>query len=85
MSIFAWFVIGFFVGVIISGLIYLLTVDKYWIGNLREDRSIPEEPYYFMEIVNGRYERLKTNRFALLRIIRQNYMDKGGEADEGKA
>ena len=69
-----WFVIGYFIGTIVSGAIYLLTVDKYWVGILREDRSIPEEPYYFMEISAGRAERLKKNKFALLLIRRENYI-----------
>ena len=72
--------IGVIVGVLISGVCCLLVVDCYYVGNLREDRSIPEEPYYFMEIGNGRLERLKRNRFALLRVVRENYM----QADSDK-
>lgn len=79
MSGWVWFVIGYAVGVLVECLIFLLSIDRYYVGRLREDRSIPEEPYYFMEIDSGRFERLKKNRFALLRIARENYMDIGNK------
>ena len=74
MSGWLWLVIGYTLGTLVSGIIYLITVDKYYVGNLREDRSIPEEPYYFMEIASGRFDRLAKNKFALLRVTHQNYI-----------
>lgn len=74
MSGWLWLVVGYALGTLISGIIYLITVDKYYVGNLREDRSIPEEPYYFMEIAGGRFDRLAKNKFALLRVTHQNYI-----------
>ncbi len=67
------FICGYFAGTIVLGIFLFLSLDKYYVGDLREDRSIPEEPYYFMEIGAGRFDRLKRNRFALLKIVRENY------------
>ena len=73
-----WFWIGFAVGfllacVVCAGALGVL-VDKWYAGNLREDRSIPEEPYYFMEIAPGRFRKLSTNNTVLLRVKRENYI-----------
>ena len=79
MSWWIWMIIGFVLGTLVSGVLFFLSIDKFWVGNLREDRSIPEEPYYFMEIGQGRFERLSRNNFALLRIIRQNYTEENSK------
>lgn len=77
MSWWVWLIIGVIFGTLVSGVTYFLAIDKYYVGNLREDRSIPEEPYYFMEISKGRFGRLSKNRFALLRVVRENYEETG--------
>ena len=81
MSGIVWLVIGYALGTIVSGAFYLLTIDKFYVGNLREDKSIPEEPYYFMEIDQGRSGRLASNKFVLLRVERQNYIQKEDKAN----
>ena len=73
-----WFWVGFAVGFLLAGIIFAgalgVLVDKWYAGNLREDRSIPEEPYYFMEIAPGRFQKLGTNNSVLLRVKRENYI-----------
>ena len=70
------FLIGFALGIFLPGVFFVLIFDKWYAGKLREDRSIPDEPYYFMEIDQGRSGRLASNKFVMLRIERQNYIQK---------
>lgn len=66
---------GFFIGILVFGLIFLYLIGNWYIGDLREDRSGGEEkPYYFMEIANGASGHLRKNRFVILRVKRENYI-----------
>lgn len=68
-------IVGIFIGVLVSTFIYLFVIGKWYIGTLREDNSSgDEQPYYFMEIANGGYSQMQHNKYALLRIRRENYV-----------
>ena len=67
--------VGFFIGILAFGLIFLYLIGNWYIGDLREDRSSGEEkPYYFMEIANGASDQLKKCRYVILRVRRENYI-----------
>lgn len=78
MSIDVWFWIGYAIGFLMASVVCViaigLLIDKWYAGNLREDRSIPEEPYYFMEIAPGRLKKLGMNDTILLRVKREDYI-----------
>lgn len=74
------FWIGLVTGVLSSGvLIWLLTIpliiDKWYVGTLNRDESIPNEPYYFMEIDEDKHEKLEKNKHVLLMVRKKNYLD----------
>lgn len=58
----------------ISVLVVFLLIDKWHVGTLNLDESIPEEPYYFMEVSAGSQDKLKSNRLVLLRVSKRNYI-----------
>ena len=66
---------GFLSAVIVLIFVFGLFVDSWYAGDLREDRSNPEEPYYFMEVAPGRGQKLSKNRKILLKVKRENYID----------
>ena len=69
-----YILIGMVIGILLACAIWMLACEQWFVGTLREDRSIPEDPpYWFMEILRGREKHLTKNRFALLRIRRENY------------
>lgn len=75
--------IGLFVGIFISSMVFgigcIAYLGKWYIGDLREDRSSGDErPYYFMEIAQGGYRHLQSNKFVLLRVKRENYIKEEG-------
>lgn len=73
-----WIVLitGVFIGAVAALLIFLVIIGGWYIGDLREDRSDdPEKPYYFMEISNGASWRIRKNKFVLLKIRRENYLN----------
>ena len=74
---------GIFIGMIVAGIVFAIIfiayIGKWYIGDLREDRSSGDErPYYFMEIAQGGYRHLKSNKFVLLRVKRENYIKEEG-------
>ena len=72
------FIVGCFVTGVIAMIIVMCVIGKWYIGDLREDRSVGEgEPYHFMEIAKGAARQLQTNRFVLLRVKRENYIHEG--------
>lgn len=77
MDIWIAFAVGAFVGVAFLGLAVLYAIGKWYVGDLREDNSTGDErPYYFMEIAQGAISHVRTNRFVLLRVKRENYVTK---------
>ena len=77
MSLTFW--IGVLAGFLGSCLLFLIgfviVVDKWYVGSIREDRSIPEEPYFFMEISPGRFEKIARNNHVIFNVKRENYMN----------
>ena len=72
--------VGAFIGCLIFGIICLLGIGSWYVGDLREDRSSgDDQPYYFMEISHGALSRVKKNRFVLLRVKREDYIAKNTE------
>ena len=75
MDLWLFILVGAVVGGTIAFLVFLFVIGKWYVGNLREDRSFGEgDPYYFMEIANGALGQVKKNRFVLLRVRRENYI-----------
>ena len=82
MTFFFYVVCGVIAGAGLASIVWMLLCEKWFIGDLREDQSIPDDPpFYFMEIRQGCYEYLKKGKFVLLRVRRENYMKSG---DAGK-
>lgn len=80
MDILCGFLVGLFVGAVALGIIVLFLIGKWYVGDLREDKSFDDElPSYFMEIAQGGYSRMKKNDFVLLRIRRENYVQKDSQ------
>ena len=81
MDIWLGVAVGAFIGVFVMVVVVLWVVGIWYIGDLREDRSSGDErPYYFMEVAKGAYRQMQKNRFVLLRIRHDNYIDnRGGE------
>lgn len=67
------FCIGVLTGVLIAWMISKVIKDEP-IGNLREDRSDPDSPYYFLEIDKGFFNELNTRETITLRVLRENYL-----------
>jgi len=78
-------IVGVVFGSLVSGVVFLLAVGKWYIGSLRIDTSIPEEPYWFMEISSGGADRLKKLNIVLLRVRRENYIPGEGPIPELKS
>ena len=69
---------GIFIASAVWGFVYLAVIGKWYVGDLREDRSSGDErPLYFMEIAQGGYRHMQSNKFVLLRIKRENYIKEG--------
>lgn len=50
-------------------------LERACIGNLREDRSDPEEPpYLFLELEQGGFESIQQAEYVTLRVRRENYL-----------
>ena len=80
MDIWYGVIVGFFAGCVISMLVFIFIIGKWYIGILREDNSSEEEnPLYFMEVVAGASPQLKKNRYALFKIVRKNYVSKSNK------
>ena len=65
--------IGF--GILISIAVLFLMVDRWYVGTLREDRSDPSEPYYFLEIPKGGLQRMSRLKHVILSVKRENYIE----------
>lgn len=77
MDIWYGVAVGAFIGVGFSLLVFLYKIGSWYIGNLREDRSSGDDgPYYFMEISKGASGRIRTSKFVLLRVKREDYLSK---------
>jgi hypothetical protein len=64
--------IGF--GIVGTLSVIALIAGRWYIGTLREDRSDPSEPYYFMEIPKGGMRRLSGLNHVILNVKRENYV-----------
>ena len=75
MNIWLAVAVGIFIGACVMGIIALLIIGGWYIGDLREDRSSGDErPYYFMEIAKGAGKRMMTSHFVILRVKREDYL-----------
>lgn len=75
-----YFVIGLIISSILSWFLgYRSAKEKALehacIGNLREDRSDPEEPpYLFLELEQGGLDLIQKSEYVTLRVRRENYL-----------
>jgi hypothetical protein len=77
MEWFWWaFLSGIGFGIVGTMVVVALIAGRWYIGSLREDRSDPSEPYYFMEIPKGGLQRMGRLKHVILNIKRENYIDK---------
>lgn len=69
MTIWMWILLGGMAGAVLTALVFLFVLGGWYIGNLREEPD-PEEAgtYYFMEITSGGINRVKRNKFVILRV-----------------
>ena len=67
-------VIGFIFGLFVAVFVAAAILGTWFIGSLNEDRSIPDEPYYFMEISRGGADKMRKNKHVLLKVKRENYV-----------
>lgn len=67
-------IIGMVLGGVFCGVAFLIQMDKWYVGVLREDRSDPDQPYYFMEISKGRSQRLRKAKRVMLNVNREDYI-----------
>lgn len=69
MTTWVWILLGGMAGAVLTALVFLLVLGGWYIGNLREEPD-PEETgtYYFMEITSGGINRVKRNKFVILRV-----------------
>ena len=70
----ALFFSGVFVGGICVAAVAALIAGRWYVGTLREDRSEPTEPYYFLEIPRGGMRRLSGLKHVILNVKRENYL-----------
>ena len=64
-------IVCYFIGL----LTYLVVLKPNPVGNLRIDRSDPDdEPYLFLEIERGKLEDIRDKRMIFLRVLNQNYI-----------
>ena len=66
--------IGLGIGAFIQFITATLLIDRWYIGTLNLDASIPDEPYYFMEVERGMAHKLSKNKHVMLRVRKSNYM-----------
>jgi hypothetical protein len=68
--------IGLGAGVVVTAITVSLLIDRWYVGNLNLDASIPEEPYYFIEVSRGMTHKLSKNKHVLLNVRKSNYEDR---------
>lgn len=78
MEIFALIVgslIGLIIGIFIGVDRMRKVIEEQSVGNLRIDRSIPDEPAIpFLEVKGTSIERIAQKKFVTLRVINENYI-----------
>lgn len=76
MKLIIGLIAGIIIGAVFVAVFMLLMIESWEVGSLNLDASIPNEPYYFMEVDKGKAERLAKNRRIILKVKKSNYMDK---------
>lgn len=82
MEIFA-LIVGSLIGMIIGLIIGIIAgvdrmrkvIEEQSVGNLRIDRSLPDEPVIpFLEVKGTSIERIAQKKFVMLRVINESYI-----------
>ena len=77
MDMWLYVAVGAFMACVVCVIVFLFLIGTWYLGDLREDRSDdPERPYYFMELGKGASYRMLKNRFVLLRVKREDYINR---------
>lgn len=72
-ELFIAYMLGAFVGV---GIMYLIFEHYHKpVGNLRIDRSIPDEPPYIWMEINEGVNDISMYEFVTLEVVNEDYMD----------
>lgn len=70
------YILGVLLGVLL-GLFIAKFLNPKVVGNLRVDRSDPDDrPYLFLEIFPGKRDSILTDDYITLRIRRENYISR---------
>lgn len=67
--------IGIFVGIFIGTERMRKAIEEHSVGNLRIDRSDPDEPPQpFLEVTGGNIETIARQKFVILKVVNENYI-----------
>lgn len=69
--------IGVFVGIFIGTDRMRKAIEEQTVGNLRIDRSEPDEPPKpFLEVQNATIESIAQKKFIFLKVVNENYISR---------
>ena len=75
LALFVGLIIGVFIGAFVGVERMRKAVEDQSVGNLRIDRSEPDEPPRpFLEVKNATIESISQKKFVVLKIINENYI-----------